>query len=31
MNFELFNKAEDVNVSICAKRAYDCMIIKEGK
>ena len=31
MNFEMFDKAENVNVSICAMRAYDCIIIKEDK
>lgn len=29
MNFELFNKAEDVNVALCANRAADCMVIEK--
>lgn len=28
MNFEMFDKAEDVNVNLCAKRAHDCMVIE---
>ena len=29
MNFELYDTAKDVNVSLCAKRAHDCMVIEE--
>lgn len=29
MNFEMFDKAKDVNVSLCAKRAHDCMVIEK--
>lgn len=33
MNFEMFDKVEDVNVNLCAERAHDCMVIekKEAK
>lgn len=33
MNFEMYDKAENVNVNLCAKRAHDCMVIekKEAK
>lgn len=33
MNFEMYDKAENVNVNLCAERAHDCMVIekKEAK
>lgn len=29
VNFEMYDTAEDVNVSLCAKRARDCMVITD--
>lgn len=29
VNFEMYDTAEDVNVSLCAKRARDCMVVTD--